>query len=131
MVSCPSIKKSVNRVCSADLDKRIAVQTTGIAANNTPNGKATTSFTTVATVWAMIITKPITKFIDGVNVEGGITNDFFIRWTSAINFEVQLWVEFNNSRFKIDSVENIDKEKKFVRLRSIERGAKTIEANQR
>lgn len=131
MVTCPSIQKSVNRVCTSDLDKRIKIQTSSISASNSPSTRATVAFTTVATVWAMIKTTPITKFIDGVNVANGVTNDFFIRYNSSINLDVELWVEFDSKKFKITGVENIDKEKKFVRLRSIELGDKDIAANQR
>lgn len=130
-MSCNSIKKNINKVCTGDLDKRIIIQTTSITPNNSPDSVATTGFATVATVWAMIKTTPNRQFIDGVNVENGLNTDFYIRYNSSINFEQQLWVEYNDNRFKIVNVDNIDKEDKIIRLRSIEKGDKTILANAR
>ena len=128
---CKSIKKNINKICTADLDKRIQIQTSSIAPNNSPNGLATASFITIATVWAMIKTTPNTSFIDGVNAENGLNTDFFIRHNSSIDFDKQLWVEWNNTRFKIINSENIDKEDKIIRLRCTEKGNKTILANAR
>jgi len=130
-MKCDSIKKNVNKVCIGDLDKRIKIQTSSIAPNNSPNSVATTAFVTIATVWAMIKTSTNRDFIDGVQVENGSNTDFYIRYTSSIDFEKQLWIEYNNNKFKINSVDNIDKDDLFVRLRSTEKGDKTILANLR
>jgi len=130
-MACRSIKPNTNKVCIQDLNKRIEIQTSYIAANNSPGGLSTANFVTVLTVWAMIKTSANVQFIDGVNIENGLNTDFFIRYSSAINFEKQLWIEFDGNRFKITNIENIDKQNKFIRLRSIEKGAKTILANAR
>ena len=130
-MKCTSIKKNVNKVCIGDLDKRIIIQTSSIAPNNSPNSVATTAFLTVVTVWAMIKTTPNTSFIDGVNVQNGVNTDFYIRFTSSIDIEKQLWIEYAGNRFKVTNIENIDKESKFLRFRASEKGDKTILANQR
>lgn len=130
-MACTSIKPNVNKVCTGDLNKRIQIQTSYIAANNSPNAVSTANFVTVLTAWAMIKTSSNVKFIDGVNVENGINTDFFIRYTTSIDFEKQLWIEFDSNRFKITNIDNIDKQNKFIRLRSVEKGLKTILANAR
>ncbi len=130
-MSCNSIKKNTNKVCIADLDKRIKIQTSSIAPNNSPNTLATTAFVTIADVWAMIKTTPNRQFIDGVNIENGLNTDFYIRYTSSINFEKQLWIEYKNNLYKITNIDNIDKDDLFIRLRCRETGNKTILANNR
>ena len=79
----------------------------------------------------MIKTSANVQFIDGVNVQNGLNTDFFIRYTSSIDFEKQLWVEYDSNRFKITNIENIDKQDKIIRLRSTEKGDKDILANAR
>lgn len=130
-MACTSIKPNTNKVCIQDLDRRIQIQTSSIAANNAPGAVSAASFVTVLTCWAMIKTSANVQFIDGVNVQNGLNTDFFIRYTSSIDFEKQLWIEFDSNRFKITNVENIDKQNKFIRLRSTEKGLKTILANAR
>lgn len=131
MVSCNTIKSNVKRICAANFDKRIKIQTSSISGNNTPGGAASTAFADVATVWAMVKTSPNREFVDGVNVSNGINTDFFIRYNSTIDFTKQLWVEYNNERYKIEIPENIDKSDETVRLRSRELGNKNIQGNQR
>ena len=130
-MKCSAIKKSTNKVCLADLNKRIKIQTSSIAPNNAPNGLSSVAFTTILEVWAMIKTSPSSSFIDGVNVANGLNTDFYIRYNSAIPLEKQLWIEYDGNLFKISFSENIDKENKFVRLRSVEKGDKTTNANKR
>ena len=129
---CQSIKPNINKVCIANLNKKIKIQFTYSAANNS---NATTAFKDIKEVWAMIKTRSTigasNQFVNNVNTSRAISHDFYIRWDSAIDFEKEMWIEYDNKRFKIDTVENIDEADKFVRLSTLERGVKTIEANQR
>jgi SPP1 family predicted phage head-tail adaptor len=130
-MKCQSIKKNINKVCIGDFDKRIKIQTSSITANNAPNSLSSVQFTTIATVWSMIKTNTAREFIDGVNIENGLNTDFYIRYNSSIPLNQQLWVEYNNNLYKITNTDNIDKDDKIIRLRSVEKGDKTINANKR
>lgn len=130
-MKCQSIKKNINKVCIGDFDKRIKIQTSSITANNSPNNLSSVQFTTIATVWSMIKTNTAREFIDGVNIENGLNTDFYIRYNSSIPLNQQLWVEYNNNLYKITNTDNIDKDDKIIRLRSVEKGDKTINANKR
>lgn len=130
-MKCQSIKKNINKVCIGDFDKKIKILTTSITPNNSPNSLSSVGFTTIATIWAMIKTNIIRQFIDGVNIENGLNTDFYIRYNSSIPLNKQLWVEYNNNLYKITNTDNIDKDDKIIRLRSIEKGDKTINANKR
>lgn len=130
-MKCQSIKKNIKKVCISDFDKRIKIQTSSITPNNSPNSVSSVGFTTIATVWAMIKTNTAREFIDGVNIESGINTDFYIRYNSSIPLDKQLWVEYDNNLYKITNLDNIDKDDKTIRLRSVEKGDKTINANKR
>lgn len=130
-MKCQSIKKNIKKVCISDFDKRIKIQTSSITPNNSPNSVSSVGFTTIATVWAMIKTNTAREFIDGVNIESGINTDFYIRYNSSIPLDKQLWVEYDNNLYKITNLDNIDKDDKTIRLRSIEKGDKTINVNKR
>lgn len=130
-MKCQSIKKNINKVCIGDFDKKIKILTTSITPNNSPNSLSSVGFTTIATIWAMIKTNTTRQFIDGVNIENGLNTDFYIRYNSSIPLNKQLWVEYNNNLYKITNTDNIDKDDKIIRLRSIEKGDKTINANKR
>lgn len=128
---CKSIKTNKARVCIADLRSKIKIQFSSSKGQNAPNVNATTAFSDVLDVWAMIKTTPVFQPVNGINIESGINTDFYIRYTTEIDFLKQIWVEFDNERFKITGVENISKENRFVRLRASERGLKTLGAAQR
>lgn len=130
-MKCQSIKKNVNKICIGDFKERIKIQTTSIAPNNAPNGLSSVAFATVAEVWAMIKTNPSREFVDGVNIENGLNTDFYIRYNSSIPLDKQLWIEYKNNLYKITNTDNIDKMDNIVRLRSTEKGDKTINANKR
>lgn len=130
-MKCQSIKKNANKICIGDFDDKIKIQTTYINANNAPNGVSSVAFTLIAECWAMIKTNPSREFIDGVNIENGLNTDFYIRFNSAVPLDKQLWIEFKNSLYKVTQTDNIDKQDNIVRLRSTEKGDKTINANKR
>lgn len=131
MAVCTSIKPNKSRVCIGDLNKKIKIQFSSSKGQNAPNVNAATVFSEVITVWALIKTTPVFEPVNGVNIENGVNTDFYIRYTSDIDFSKQIWVEFESNRFKVTGVDNIDKESRFVRLRSTERGSKTLGAAQR
>ena len=134
-MACQSIKPNVNKICTADLNRKIKIQYTSTGGNNNPNSSPTTIFTDLKTVWSMIKTRSTvggnSSFIQNTNTTRAVSHDFFIRWDSSIDLEKALWVEYDSKRFKIEATENIDEQNKFVRLSALERGTKVNEANQR
>jgi len=64
-----------------------------------------------------------------VNVSNTITIDFYIRYNSAIDISQQLFVLLDNKRYKIELVDDIDKDNKITRLRAKELGLSTLQAN--
>jgi hypothetical protein len=107
-MKCQSIKKNTKKICTSDFDKRIKILTTAIIPNNAPNSSATVSFAIILTVWAMVKTNTAREFIDGVNIEKGINTDFYVRYSSSIPLDKQLWIEYQNIYYKIVNTDNID-----------------------
>lgn len=130
-MKCATIKNVKSKICVSDFDKRIKIQTSQKISNNAPNTISEITFTTLATLWAMIKTSPINEFINGVNVSNGTNIDFYIRYTNSIDFSQQLFIEYKNKLYAIQPVENIDEQDSIIRLRCAEKGNKSINANKR
>lgn len=130
-MKCQSIKRNTNKICRADFNRKINIQTSYIIPSNSPNSISSVAFTTIASVWSMIKTNTAREFIDGVNVENGLNTDFYTLYSSTIPYEKELWIEYANNLYKVSNIDNIDKENNIVRFRCKEKGDKTINANKR
>lgn len=128
-MKCQSIKNNIKKVCTADFNKKIIVQKYGSYGNNSPDADVLLIYQTLATVFAMVKTSASGDFINNVNVSNTITIDFYIRYNSAINISQQLFVLLDGKRYKIELVDNIDKDNKITRLRAKELGLSTLGAN--
>lgn len=123
------IEKNINKICTANFDKKIVIQKYGIVGNSSPYSDTSQSYSTIATVFAMIKTNATGDFVNNVNVANSITIDFYIRSNSLVDISQQLFVLFNSKRYKIELVDNIDKDNKIIRLRARELGLSTLGAN--
>ena len=128
-MKCQSIKNNIKKVCTADFNKKIIVQKYGSYGNNSPDADVLLIYQTLATVFAMVKTSASGDFINNVNVSNTITIDFYIRYNSAINISQQLFFLLDGKRYKIELVDNIDKDNKITRLRAKELGLSTLGAN--
>lgn len=128
-MSCESIKPNINKICISDFKNRIKIQYRSIAPVNSPDANLTVSFTDVISCWSLIKTGTSNNWINGVNTGETNNTDFFIRWTASVDFAREIWILFDGNRFKISNIDNIDKQKNIIRLRSVEKGDKDINAN--
>ena len=128
-MKCQSIRKNIKKICTADFDKKIVIQKYGSVGNSSPNADITFNYITLATVFAMIKTNATGDFVNNVNVGTSITIDFYTRFNSLIDINQQLFVLFDNKRYKIELVDDIDKDNKIIRLRAKELGLSTLQAN--
>ena len=124
MSSCVKIKKKNRKVCTGDLRDRIILQNRDIAPEEID---FTENFSNDIEVWAMIETKRGLDSFDGVNLENIITNNIYIRFLAGVTEET--WILFDDRRFDIMDVENLDERKTFLLLRCKERGQKDIPVN--
>lgn len=128
-MKCQSIRKNIKKICTADFDKKIVIQKYGSLGNSSPDADITFNYITLATVFAMIKTNATGNFVNNVNVGTSITIDFYTRFNSLIDINQQLFVLFDNKRYKIELVDDIDKDNKIIRLRAKELGLSTLQAN--
>ncbi len=122
------IKFQKSKICTGDLNKRITIEHRASSGSSNIDTNADTDFVEVGKFWAAIKTSATGQFFDEVNLNESITTDFFIRYTTKIDLLKPIWVKFCNRRFKIVGIENINEDKRIIRLRSIERGSSLIEA---
>ena len=128
-MKCQSIRKNIKKICTADFDKKIVIQNYSSVGNSSPNADITFNYITLAIVFAMVKTNATGDFVNNVNVGTSITIDFYIRFNSLIDINQQLFVLFDNKRYKIELVDDIDKDNKIIRLRAKELGLSTLQAN--
>lgn len=128
-MKCQSIRKNIKKICTADFDKKIVIQKYGSVGNSSPNADITFNYITLATVFAMVKTNATGDFVNNVNVGTSITIDFYTRFNSLIDINQQLFVLFDNKRYKIELVDDIDKDNNLLRLRAKELGLSTLQAN--
>ena len=128
-MKCQSIRKNIKKICTADFDKKIVIQKYGSVGNSSPNADITFNYITLAIVFAMVKTNATGDFVNNVNVGDNITIDFYTRFNLLIDISQQLYVLFDNKRYKIELVDDIDKDHKIIRLRAKELGLSTLQAN--
>lgn len=128
-MKCQSIRKNIKKICTADFDKKIVIQKYGSVGNSSPDADITFNYITLTTVFAMIKTNATGDFVNNVNVGTSITIDFYTRFNSLIDINQQLFILFDNKRYKIELVDDIDKDNKIIRLRAKELGLSTLQAN--
>lgn len=128
-MKCQSIRKNIKKICTNDFDKKIVIQKYGSVGNSSPDADITFNYITLATVFAMVKTNATGDFVNNVNVGTSITIDFYIRFNSLVDINQQLFVLFDNKRYKIELVDDIDKDNKIIRLRAKELGLSTLQAN--
>tara|TARA_R110000868_G_scaffold196093_1_gene441914 strand:- start:1548 stop:1940 length:393 start_codon:yes stop_codon:yes gene_type:complete len=128
-MKCQAIRKNIKKICTADFDKKIVIQKYGSVGNSSPNADITFNYITLAIVFAMVKTNATGDFVNNVNVGDNITIDFYTRFNLLIDISQQLYVLFDNKRYKIELVDDIDKDHKIIRLRAKELGLSTLQAN--
>jgi len=66
---------------------------------------------------------------NGVNTDNGITHTFIIRYTSTL-IEKRFMILLRGEFLVVDSVENINEENRYLKIRCKKRGSETFQANQ-
>ncbi len=125
-MKCQSIRKNNKKICIADFDKKIKIQSYSLKLSNVADAEI--NFVDIAEVWAFIKTRNNTNFIASVNIDETITIEFYTRYIN-VDFDKQIFIEYEGKRFKINSIENIDKDDKIIIFRATERGNKDLNAN--
>jgi len=127
MPSCVSIRKKKQVVCTGDMKDLITLQNRAIQGVTTADVDFTENFTEAAVVWSMIETVQGVTVFDTSNTEIVITHKFYVRYDPAVTSET--WVEFDDRKFDIVTVTNLDERKDYLLLMCRERGDKDQPVN--
>ena len=112
------------------LNQKVQVQSRGMVGSHIGIVDLVEQFVNLGVLWGEFKTGGRGyRFFGGVGVSDGVTHTFTTRYTTVIQVTNQEWVLYENTRYKVDSVENINEEKKFLRLYLIKQGSLDLPAN--
>ena len=126
MGKCTRIRKKSRKVCAGDMQDEIKIQNRQLNAPLFGNPDFDIVFIDALTIWAAINTVSGKTFFDGVSTEIDITHEIYIMFDAAI--DTDKWVEFENRRFDVLKIEDLDERHELIKLTCAELGANTIEA---
>lgn len=128
MAICKNIRGTKRGLCIGDLNQKIKVQ---VRTLNAPESGThfDLTFADLKEVWAMVKTTRGTELFDGVGLTNAYTHEFYIRYSSSFAVNAQSWLLWNDDRYNIVDVENLDERNEFLLLKAIKKGDKDINAN--
>lgn len=108
-------------ISNLTFDKRIVVQQEKTEYALGGINECQTITTDILTTFASIKTKSTPQFFNGINQGTATTHIFTIRYTSTIytllqELTEQYWVLYNNKRYYIDILENVNEDNILIRL---------------
>ena len=110
-------------------DKAIILQTSTIDRGDGITGNGDVVYTNVFSAYSNIVTRSTRLFDNGVNISSTPTTVFTIQWVSFFDDTLSYWVLYNNKRFKINNIENINEADKYLKFVAVEKGKIIIPAN--
>jgi len=127
MSICIKIDGKKRNICIGDLDKRINLFSRSIKAPTNSSVDFDEEFVKEYEKWAMIHTTRGAELFDGVSLTNAFTHKIYIRYEEGITQED--WIEFNNDKYDIVDVEDLEERHEFLLLKCKIRGDKDTLAN--
>lgn len=122
MPICTPIHKKRRNICIGDMEDEITLEDRAITPPDFDSTDFDETFTTNATVWALIQTVEGKTFFDGVSTEENITHWIYINFDVTVTAET--WILLSDSRrLDIIRVEDLDERNDFMLLHCTDRGA--------
>jgi SPP1 family predicted phage head-tail adaptor len=109
------------------METEIILQTRSIQGVTTSDVNFDETFTNSATVSALVETVAGVTVFDSTNTEIAISHRMHVRFDATITAET--WVEIDNDKYDIVTVENLDRRSEFMRLNCVIRGLETSKVN--
>ncbi len=135
MTVCKPIGNTKRKVCAGDLRIPIKIQARVIQTKSNGGYDYDESFTDVVSMFASVDTKRgFSSFNDvGINPVTGstlsFTHIFYIRYSPSIVITSENWLSYNNEKYIINSVENLDERNEYLALYCIKKGKQTKKGN--
>lgn len=115
-----TLKRKHRQLCIGDLNKRIKIQNRNIRVPDFEKADFDERFSGPLEVWAKFETvSGQTVFI--VNQDFSFTHLISIRFNSTVSSES--WIEFENSRFNILTVQDLEERHEWMILKCVEKGS--------
>jgi head-tail adaptor len=122
-ISCKNIK----------LNSRISIYRRGLKSQSITGSSTSIGFELIATVYGHFKTfnsfTKGTKEFDQVGQSSSVTHQIYTRYTTLVDINTEMWLKYNDDYYKIESVNNIDENDRFLLLNVIKQGDSDIEAN--
>jgi hypothetical protein len=132
MASCPKISKSKSRVCVGDLGSRIELLRRSITAP-TNNVDYSEDFESLGFVYASVDTGAGVnsgyRDFDGVGQNEQATHAFYIRYNPTLELSSQDWINYKGDYYTMLSIDNMNEEDRFLKIRAIKKGGNTVQSN--
>lgn len=129
MPVCAPIRRKHRKVCIGDLDtlvkllnRALTAPLTGVDASET-----FTDFQADPNVYSLMETVSGKTFFDGIATDINVTHNIYILFITGVTAET--WIEFDNRRFDVLDVEDLDERHEFLKLVCNDRGEKTKAAS--
>lgn len=112
------------------LNQKAIVQTRAMVGSHFGITDLTEQFIDLGVLWGKFETdKKGYQSFGGAGISESITHVFTTRYTNVITVTDQEWLLYDGVRYKVDKIENINEEKKFLRLYLIKQGSSELPAN--
>jgi len=128
MPRCIKLKRRKRQVCLGDLSTLITLQDRAITPPESGVDASETFTDACPDVWAKLETGRGQTIFDDTDTEQDVTHVFTIRFIKGITSET--WVKFNNQRFDILNVEDLEERNEWLILRCTNRGTKDNPASE-
>lgn len=135
MAKCKTIHRENIELCAGDLRSKVKILAKAITPSSTGGVDFTETYTTAATVWAMIKTDPtvgatvfdetMTAPTSGIKIT---THEFYIRYRTGVTAENV--IEYNNKYYDVIRVMNLNEQDSYLHLLCRLRGDKIYLINQ-
>jgi head-tail adaptor len=118
-MKCSKIGKKKRQYCSGDLVDEIIIQNRSITSvmEGVDFGE---QFSDYQSVMACVNTTSGKTYFDGVSTETNVTHEIGFRFDESVTSES--WILFDNRRFDILKIENLDEKKDWSRAVCVDRG---------
>lgn len=130
MAKCIKLQRKKTQVCAGSLNRKIQIFERNLTPPVDPlTGQFvyTETFTLIASPWAMIETPSGETIFDTIGIERVVDNVFYIRFLA--NLTSENWITYDNNRYDIIRVTNLEKNKLFLQLNCALTGDDTKEAS--
>jgi SPP1 family predicted phage head-tail adaptor len=131
MAKCVKINKPKRVVCIGSMTHLITLQTRAIAPTPLQEPTYNINFSNLINAWAALETTNGGVMFDETGTENIATHIFLIRYIPNLALTSENWILYNNEYYDILRSQNLDEDKRFIKINCRKRGNYVKEVNLR